>query len=382
MNSPSHTINGFDRSNQRASIDSSLAAPMRIQIIEAHSLCGQVLHRWNRIRDSNPFFKSPYFDAEFTKAVARVRDDVKIATYEENGEIVSFLPFQENSPGHAVPAGGLLNDWHGIMGKKTPAIAQQMLKAAGLNSYKFHASDNTDNALQQYYFREFESHYLDMSEGWDACREWILKNSSTVKRQGQKTRGLGREFGEVRFEFDSQDPNLLEQLIELKRAKYQRSNTFDILGVPWASDLLREIHSTRHPNFRGLLSAYWAGDELVGAHFGMLSNDVLHYWFPVYNPRFHKYSPGTEMLMQSAKHACGLGISKLDLGYGDDAYKFKFCKGHDRVAFGLVSFNPLTHTIEKYRYSLRNQLKNIPMKPLVKKVLRNAFPDFGGWNYR
>ena len=382
MNSTTNTLHPVSPNAITSSQHASRTATLNIQVVSAESLSGPMLERWNNIRGSSPAFVSPYFDAEFTKAVARVRDDVKIVIASEDEKIVSFLPFQENRLGHAVPAGGLLNDWHGILGKKSPAIIEQMLRVAGLNSFKFHACDNSDNSLQQYYFREFNSHYLDLSDGWDAYQKWVFKNSSTVKRQGQKTRGLARDVGEIRFEFDCQDPVILERLIELKRSRYQRANTFDILGVQWASDLLREIHKIRNPNFRGLLSAYCAGDHLVGVHFGMLTNDVLHYWFPVYAPQYHKYSPGTELLMQSAEHACALGIPKLDLGYGDDAYKFKFCNGHEPVAFGLVNFNQVSRAIAKQRYLLRNRLKQIPLKPLVKKALRNVFPGFGGWNFR
>ncbi len=378
--SSSHTVTGISGTSvaHRENIDT----PVSVEVISPQSLCGPVLDQWNSARNSNPVFQSPCFDVEYTKAVARVRDDVKIVVCIEDNEIVSFLPFQENRAGHAVPVGGMLNDWHGIMGKKSATIAKEMLKAAGLKSYKFHASPCTDDSLKPYYFNEVESHHLDLSDGWEAYQKWVFKNSSTIKRQGQKTRRLEREVGKVRFDFDCPDPNLLEQLIELKRSRYQRSNTFDILGVPWAADMIREIHKIREPNFRGLLSTFWAGDQLIGAHFGLLTNQVLHYWFPVYDRQFHKYSPGTELLMQSAKHACELGIPKLDLGYGDDAYKFKFCNSHEPIAIGMVNFNRASHAIAKRRYFLRNDLKQIPMKPLVKRVLRKAFPRFGGWNFR
>lgn len=360
----------------------SHSTTMRIEAINAEDLCGSLLEDWDRVRSNMAVYGSPYFDAEFIKAVSRVRDDVRIAIAIEDDEIVSFLPIQQNSRGRAVPAGGMLNDWHGIMGRSSVEILKAMLKEVGLRSYKYHAMDSSNRDFEKNHFQKYQSHFLDLSDGWEPYRKWAFKNSSTIKRQGQKTRGLGRDFGDVRFEFDSDSPELLERLIELKRARYQRSNTFDILGVSWAADLLREIHKIRKPNFRGLLSAYWAGDELVGAHFGMLTDDVLHYWFPVYDPRFQRYSPGTEMLMQAAEHACQKAVTKLDLGYGDDAYKFKFCNGHEPVAFGMVNFNQVSHQVAKQQYLLRNQLKGIPMKPFVKKALRSVFPRFGGWNFR
>ena len=381
MNSQSNSINVVEQRTSALKSQDTTEVPT-FQVITPQSISGALLERWNQLRSQNKVYSSPYFDAEFTKAVGRVRDDVRIVVAEINGQIVGILPFQENSRGHAVPAGGMLNDWHGILGKRSPEILEQMLKAANLQSFKFHSIDNADRQLKKFVFREFDAHYLDLSDGWEAYRKWVFKHSSTVKRQGQKTRAMEREIGPIRFEFDSENPDLLERLIKLKRTRYQNSNTFDILGVSWAAELLRELHQVREPGFQGLLSVLWAGDEFIGAHFGLLTKDVLHYWFPVYDRRFHKYSPGTQLLMGSAEKACELGVPKLDLGYGDDDYKFKFCNAHEPVAFGVANFNPFTRALALQQYRLRNKLKEIPMKPLFKRVLRKFYPQFGGWNFR
>lgn len=382
MNSTTDSINAGNEKVSSVLKTREIAEQPTFQVITPESISGPLLERWNQLRGQHKIYTSPYFDAEFTKAVGRVRDDVRIVVAEINGQIVGILPFQENTRGNAVPVGGMLNDWHGILGKRSPEIFEEMLKAADLQSFKFHAIDNSERLMKKYIFREFDAHYLDLSEGWDAYRKWVFKHSSTVKRQGQKTRAMEREIGEIRFDFDCEDPDLLERLIKLKRTRYQNSNTFDILGVPWAADLVRELHQVREPDFQGILSVLWAGDEFIGAHFGLLTKDILHYWFPVYDRRFHKYSPGTQLLMGSAEKACELGIPKLDLGYGDDDYKFKFCNASEPVAFGVVNFNPVARVIEYQKYRMRNQLKQIPMKPLVKRILRKFYPQFGGWNFR
>ena len=384
MNSSTESINNTTARDVASANKPVALSPSAttIQVITPESLSGQILERWSQLRTQSSVYCSPYFDPEFTKAVARVRDDVRIAVAEVDDQIIAVLPFQANERGDAVPVGGRLNDWHGILGKHSREMLEQILKAAGLNSFKFHAVDNSTRAWKKFNFREFQSHYLDLSEGWESYRKWVFKHSSTVKRQGQKTRALEREVGKIRFEFDCQDQVALERLIELKRARYTNANTFDIMGVPWVSELIRDLHDVRQENFQGLLSVMWAGDELVGAHFGLLTNDVLHYWFPVYDPKFHKYSPGTEMLMRSAEQACDRGAKKLDLGYGDDQYKFKFCNASEPVAFGVANFSPLQRMIQYRKHRFRNQLKQIPLKPLFKKWLRKYYPNFGGWNFR
>jgi len=356
-----------------------------VHVLDADQLCGKLEERWQDLRNCNPYFASPYFDPHFIKAVAKVRDDVRIVMVVEDGTPVCFLPIQENSKGRAVPTGGRLNDYHGVLGKPadTASHLKKIIKSAGLKSYAFHALVPPENEnLEAYSFRKLRTHHLDLSNGWEAYRKWVRKHSSTVKRQGQKTRNLEKEIGPIRFEFDCADGEVLERLIELKRAKYQRSKTFDILSVEWAADLLRELHNAKHPNFQGILQAMWAGDELICVHFGMMTDEILHYWFPIYDHRFSRYSPGTEMMLKVAEEAAARGIKKLDLGYGDDAYKFKFCNGNEAVINGQMNFSSLELIIAQKRYELRTKLKQIPMKPLAKTVLRSVFPGFGNWNFK
>jgi len=91
-------------------------------VIGAEELCGSILHRWDSLR-AGAQLTSPYFDSEFTRAVARVRDDVKIAIATRDEEIISFLPFQTVGSGKGFPVGGRLNDWHGVIGVMAGAIS-------------------------------------------------------------------------------------------------------------------------------------------------------------------------------------------------------------------------------------------------------------------
>lgn len=369
-----------------AIVEERSSTQLAVDIVSAHQLCGHLGERWDTIRATNPRWKSPYFSKEFTKAVARVRDDVEIAVIRKSDEdlVIGFLPFQRVTESHAEPVGGRLNDAHGLIGielndsKYIPLIMEKV----GLKSFGFHSAILCGENIDQYEFAPCDSHYIDLSQGWETYRKWVRKNSSTVKRQGQKTRGLEREIGPIRFEFDCTDAETLEHLIDLKRNKYQRTKTFDILSVEWASNLLREVATIEKQEFKGLLSVMWAGDEIVACHFGILTGNILHYWFPTFDNAYNKYSPGTELILRVAEHAASIGVEKVDFGYGDDSYKFKVCNGKEKVSCGRFTFSRLDFKIAKTRYRIRKKLKSIPMKPLAKKLLRKVFPQFGQWNFK
>ncbi len=359
---------------------------LRVDIVDASQLCGEIADSWSAIRSQNLHLASPYFDPEFTKAVARVRRDVEIAIV-RNGmdEIVSFLPYQRICSQSAEPVGGRLNDAHGIIADSRQSLVDvvtQVMRVARLRSFGFHAVPRRDPQLARFEFNEIQSHHIDLRDGWSAYKDWSRAKTMIFRRQGQKTRALERNVGPIRFEFDCTNAEALERLIELKREKYQRTKTFDILSVNWTSDLLREISNIDTHGFKGILSTLSAGDHLVAAHFGMISGNILHYWFPVFDPYFSKYSPGTELLLRVAQTASTQGIGKVDLGYGDDSYKYKFCNGTESMSCGKVVSNRLAFRLAKQQYKIRQGLKKMPLKPLAKSVLRGVFPGFGQWNFR
>ena len=69
----------------------------------------------------------------------------------------------------------------------------------------------------------------------------------------------------------------------------------------------------------------------------MYSERAWHWWFPVYEHSFAKYSPGALLLLGVAEEAAARGIALLDLGKGDDAYKSSFSNTDTPLAEGCAS---------------------------------------------
>ena len=189
-----------------------ISLPLKLELIAPQLVRGELADAWNSIQRSNSKLDSPYFDLEFTQAVARVRDDVEVAVFSDEDQVVALLPFQRASDHHAVPVGGRLNDSHGILfhpryehQSSARELVERMMKAADLDSFAFHSLSQLDPSLKRFEFIEQGSHYMDLSDGWDTYYQWARKNSVAIKRQKQKTRKMGREIGPVRFEFDCRD---------------------------------------------------------------------------------------------------------------------------------------------------------------------------------
>ena len=134
-------------------------------------------------------------------------------------------------------------------------------------------------------------------------------------------------------------------------------------------ELLQDLSRTTEPGFKGILSALYFDDRLVAVHFGMMTGQVLHWWFPAYDPSLRKYSPGLILLLETARTAAQQGIERIDLGKGEERYKLSFMTGSQTVYEGSVDCNAFLHTVRVNYASTRQWLLSTPVGPVARSVV-------------
>lgn len=298
---------------------------MKISVVRASELAPE-RQAWRHIQGASPDLASPYFCPEFSEAVGSVRPSLRVAVLEEDGRIAGFFPFERNWLGEGYPAGGKLSDYHGVIAAPdTPWSAADLLRGCRLVSWRFDHLPATQRALAAHATHEAISQALDLSHGFEAYRQQRRQEGSLWLAQlERKARKLGRELGPLRFEADVRERAVLERVIAWKSEQCRRTGTVDFFALRWTRELVERILAERGASFGGVLSALYAGDELVAAHLGMRSERAWHWWFPVYSREHARYSPGGILLLRVAEAAAKSGASVLDLGKGCDAYKDSF----------------------------------------------------------
>ena len=114
------------------------------------------------------------------------------------------------------------------------------------------------------------------------------------------------------------------------------------------------------------MSVLYAGDTIAAVHIGMRSRSVLHYWFPTYNPDLQKYSPGSIILLRMAEAAATGGITRLDLGHGDERYKLRFQSGEISLASGAVDRTLFRRVVTSLWYTSREWSRNSPLRRVIR----------------
>ncbi len=362
-------------------VRSADAAP-QVELLRAGALTSEIRQAWHEIRTAQTVYRSPFFACAFTEAVARCSESpVKVVILRRGGRVTGLLPIQMSGR-VARPAGLGINDAHGLLLRDGETFSvTQSLAQLGLQGYEFHAAPPELDECQRYEVGRTRSFLADLTVDPEGYEHYLRTHSTTIDRQGQKTRRLIREEGPLRLEFDSKDPALLDLLIQWKRDQYRRTHTYDIMSVAWIRALMHDLHRCDRGGIHGLLSVLYAGDKPVAMHYGMLDGDWLHYWFPVFDPQYGYGSPGSQLFLEIVRECESRGVTKVDMGYGEQRYKHKLTNVITEMSFGLADSSHLRRNLFRAKRTLKSRLKNVRAREVLKPYARRLLPGWGGSTY-
>ncbi len=334
-----------------------------VQTFRGNQLPFEHTERWKELLQGLPFLDSPYFRPEFTREVASVRSDVEVAVISRQGEVVGFFPYQRGLFGKAVPVGGRLSDFHGIIGE--PSLARsldEILIQCKLRSYYYDHLLPTQFPASFSHTRIAGSPYVNMSGGFEDYVQTQRYYSKHMAEYQRKLNKIQRDHGELSFVLESDSEFDFQQLLSWKKSQYIRTGVFNPMRYAWTIELLENIWSQRDEQFQGVFSTLRIGGELLAAHFGMRSGSTLHYWFPAYSPDYQKYSPGNLLFLEIARAGSQDGITKVDFGKGTENFKLCFGTTQTLVAEGCAHHHSLLTRLHGSYQSARDWVKTSPFK--------------------
>jgi CelD/BcsL family acetyltransferase involved in cellulose biosynthesis len=313
-------------------------ANYRVNLIPGKAIDGALVRQWRALQESNPDLQNPCFAPEFTQAVAAARNDVEVAIIEELGNFVAIFPFQRKAGGRAIPVGGIVSDYQGLICPPNFSCdSRELLKTCGLISWDFDRLLATQQSFKPFHKLCEPSALIDLSHGYDAyVAERRAAGTEQIKKCMNLMRRLELEIGPIRFVPHSPDRSMLAKVLAWKSQQYRKTGWRDLFALKWGRSLVDGIHATQSDSFAGMLSLLYAGEKLLAGHIGMRSRSVWHYWFPAYDPQFAKYSPGLILLLKMAEHAPQIGLRTIDLGTGLTLYKRRLMNASISVAEGSV----------------------------------------------
>lgn len=342
---------------------------LRTKALDA--LSGEESDAWHRLRAANPMLDNPYFHPGFAAAVHASGNPVQVVVGRgAGGEIRSLLPCHRDGS-LLRPVGWPGADFQGpVLAAGTRFPAEKLL-AGGVRGYAFDHLLAVCEDFTPWVESTRVSPYLDVTGGLEG---YLGRASDSGKsNMGQARRRLAkteRAHGAVKFEADVVDEAALAAVIELKRGQYAATGARDYFVEQYRVDMLYRLLHTRSTDFGGILSTLYSGPHLVAAHFGLRSGSVLHWWFPVYDPAFSSLAPGWMLLRELVSAAPALGITRIDLGRGEDEYKRRAKTGDMFVSQGLVTKSSTRRALRRVHGTIVSAAKSSPLGPGLRSAVR------------
>ena len=340
---------------------------MQITVVHPYELGEPELASWRCFQRAQPTLANPFLSPEFTLAVGQQRRQARVAVICDGPQTVGFFPFELRGVGVGVPIAGGINGCQGLV--HAPDLEwdpQQLLQACGLVVWRFDHLVDGQKPFERYHRLLSPSPIMDLSGGYDSFlarqhRKSSMPNGShlriSLKELESKERRLAHDVGELRFVFDSSDPQALRTLMAWKAAQYQRTGATDMFARRWVVELLEGLWETRSDHFAGLLSELYAGDQLVAVQFGLRCGPVLAGWHLTYNTALPRYSPGLIQILHLARAAAASGIHRIDMGRGAAEYKAMFSSQDPFMAEGQVVMRSSGAALHSVRYASERGLR-------------------------
>jgi CelD/BcsL family acetyltransferase involved in cellulose biosynthesis len=338
---------------------------MKVTLVPGGELSDDLVAVWARLQQTNPDLASPYFHAEFTKAVAAVRPDVEVAIIETSGKVGAFFPFQRERGRVGRPVGGIISDYHGLICAQDFRFSpRELLECTHLIAWEFDHLPTSQLSFGPFQSSIEPSPRIDLSWGYDEyVRQRRKAGSEQIKKIFNLARRIEREVGPLRFVAESTDGGSLAAVLRWKSDQYLQSGKADLFAPGWIREVVNRIVSTHSNGCSGALSLLYAGDRLVAGHLGMRSRQVWHYWFPAYDPGAAKYSPGLILLLKMAEHAPEMGVHTIDLGKGMSPYKERLMNSQSFLASGSLELPSWRSFRRKTWRTLRSRVSSSPLGP-------------------
>ncbi|MFZ6686300.1 GNAT family N-acetyltransferase [Undibacterium sp. SXout11W] len=336
---------------------------MKFSLISGGELDAGLHKAWLQMLNNSAILQSPYYHPKYTTIIGAARADTRILVIEDAGEVIGFFPHHKKNAFVAEVIGGGLTDYQGpIFSANRELSIKQMLAAMNVRYMGFNHMPSDRTEFAKYAWDHSRSLTLNLDGGFEAYIQRLSerRDASLFKKIETNERKLSKKFGPLRFCFDARDPAEFSALLAGKSNQFIRTlgADHDIFAVPWIKTVVEGINQQKQADFAGVLSTLYAGDTLIAAHFGMRSASVLHYWFPWYETVFSEFSPGLILLAGCAREAPATGITSIDLGRGEQAYKLRFATGHIDLCEGAISSPALLSKSKADYLTLRSDLKN------------------------
>lgn len=307
---------------------------MRVTVVRPADLGSSEASLWAEFQKSTPELQNPFLSLTFARVVGGIRQNARVAVVEADGRIEAFLAFELGPKRMGIPIGYPMNNLQAFVTRGAPIDARQVIRKAGLRGWRFFAAPLEQHALVPHHYAgtAVGAPVIDLSDGY--ATYFSSRSNSLTTEVARKRRSLERQIGPISLEWGNAAPEYIRRLIEWKCARYGGAR--ELFADPAARRIVEEFATTSDEDCDGLVNVLRAGDRVTAVISSLGCHGALCGWFTAYDLDLRKSSPGTILMLATAEEAARRGIGRIDMGAGQDSYKFRLANDSYPVAGGAI----------------------------------------------
>lgn len=319
--------------------------PTRCDVVRPSELTARDIQVWHEIVAHSAIMQRPFFVPAFALACERAGCRVYVAVLSDEAGICGFMPFQFSSAWHerlglAERVGGNLSQGACLVAWPSVRLtSESLMRLCGLSL--MHVTQlmegqeefGLDAAWSQICY------VTDLACGADEYfADLLTRDRGFVRDSERQLRRAEKTLGPLSLDTSSPVTNAaLAGIIAAKRQQYQRTQAADPFDRRDTLAIIEALNAAPSPECHVVLTRLQAGEQTLAQHLGVQYHGALSWWFPVYDPGMQGVSPGRLLLWYVIRRAADHGITSIEYGEGDAAYKRQFSTGSIKMGRALWS---------------------------------------------
>jgi CelD/BcsL family acetyltransferase involved in cellulose biosynthesis len=335
---------------------------MRVTVVRPGDLGPSEAILWARFQKSSDELQNPFFSLTFAQVVGSHRPNSRVAVVEADGAIQAFLPFDLGPQRIGMPIGDPMNNLQGFISEGAAIDARRVIWKAGLRGWRYTTAPAAQRALASHHYEGtlVEAPLIDLSDGY--APYFASRSKKFTADFGKQWRSLDRRVGPVSLEWGTLAPEHIRQLVDWKSGKYGGAR--ELFSDAATRGILEELATSSSEDCGGVVSVLRAGERTVAISSDLTCPGVLSGWFMAYDHELGKFSPGKLAMLAIAEEAARRGITRFELGAGQDSYKSRVTNASYPVAGGAVWAIPGERAVRGlYRRWLKRHDPEAPREP-------------------
>lgn len=140
-----------------------------------------------------------------------------------------------------------------------------------------------------------------------------------IRRDTKKTEALGA----IRFEIATEaDPKLLTALVDLHRARWQRTGQPGMIDANRSEPFLRDIAAVMAARGMLRISTLYLEDRVLAIMFGLRNDTAIFFYITGFDPEYEERGCGRVLMARTLEYAHSAKYKFWDFLRGDEPYKF------------------------------------------------------------